>query len=233
MVKHRQGQTSVDRYVEGKTQEYSESMCGLSIGEQYPKGLDNRGNPSTQAIIQTGKQSQKGKTIGQSKITKAMIKTQVNRLGKTKITKRVPYRSWNWESNKCRTIREQNRNTEWLGKAANTWGVLNTEQYSPVRERKSKAYKECLMGYSCVCVISAFSCVCAISAMDDGKCSPVWCVVWESIWWRGDLLWQSDKRPRTGFVTWLKMQKNNKKKLRSCISHLSLAVTASRLLKQE
>ncbi len=39
IVKHRQGQTSVNSYVEGKTQEYSESMCGSSIGEQYPKGL--------------------------------------------------------------------------------------------------------------------------------------------------------------------------------------------------
>ncbi len=38
MVKHRQGQTSVDRYVEGKTQEYSESKRGSSIGEQYPIG---------------------------------------------------------------------------------------------------------------------------------------------------------------------------------------------------
>ncbi len=54
MVKHRQGQTSVDGYVEGKTQEFSESMRGSSIGEQYPKGLDNRGNQSTRAIIQTG-----------------------------------------------------------------------------------------------------------------------------------------------------------------------------------
>ncbi len=41
----------------------------------------------------------------------------------------------------------------------------------------------------------------ALSAMDDGKCSPVWRVVWKSIWWRDDLLWQSDKRPRTGFMT--------------------------------
>ncbi len=39
MVKHRQGQTSLERYVEGKTQEYSESMRGSLIGEQYPKGL--------------------------------------------------------------------------------------------------------------------------------------------------------------------------------------------------
>ncbi len=39
MVKHRQGQTSVDRYVEGKTQEYSKSMRGSTIGEQCPKGL--------------------------------------------------------------------------------------------------------------------------------------------------------------------------------------------------
>ncbi len=38
MVKHRQGQTSVDRYVEGKTQEYSESKRGSTIGEQYPTG---------------------------------------------------------------------------------------------------------------------------------------------------------------------------------------------------
>ncbi len=36
MVKHRQGQTSVDRYVEGKTQEYSESKRGSTISEQYP-----------------------------------------------------------------------------------------------------------------------------------------------------------------------------------------------------
>ncbi len=39
IVKHRQGQTSVNRYVEGKTQEYSESMRGSSIGKQYTKGL--------------------------------------------------------------------------------------------------------------------------------------------------------------------------------------------------
>ncbi len=39
IVKHRQGQTSVNSYVEGKTQEYSKSMCGSLIGEQYPKGL--------------------------------------------------------------------------------------------------------------------------------------------------------------------------------------------------
>ncbi len=38
MVKHRQGQTSVDRYVEYKTQEYSESKRGSTIGEQYPTG---------------------------------------------------------------------------------------------------------------------------------------------------------------------------------------------------
>ncbi len=58
MVKHRQGQTSVDRYVEGKTQEYSKSMRGSTIGRPThaggSKGLDNRGNPSTQVIIQTG-----------------------------------------------------------------------------------------------------------------------------------------------------------------------------------
>ncbi len=35
---------------------------------------------------------------------------------------------------------------------------------------KSKAYKACLVGISCV--ISAFSCVCVINAMDDGNCSP-------------------------------------------------------------
>ncbi len=49
MVKHRQGQTSVDRYVEGKTQEYSKSMPGSTIGEQCPKGL-------TIGVIQVHKQ---------------------------------------------------------------------------------------------------------------------------------------------------------------------------------
>ncbi len=39
-----------------------------------------------------------------------------------------------------------------------------------------------ISAFSCICAIS---CVCVISAMDDGKCSPVWCVVWESIWWKG------------------------------------------------
>ncbi len=38
MVKYRQGQTSVDGYVEGKTQEYSGSKRGSTIGEQYPTG---------------------------------------------------------------------------------------------------------------------------------------------------------------------------------------------------
>ncbi len=38
MVKYRQGQTSVDRYVKGKTQEYSRSKRGSTIGEQYPTG---------------------------------------------------------------------------------------------------------------------------------------------------------------------------------------------------
>ncbi len=53
-VKHRQSQTSFNRYVEGKTQEYSESMRGSSIDEQYLKGFDKRGNPSTRAIVQAG-----------------------------------------------------------------------------------------------------------------------------------------------------------------------------------
>ncbi len=39
VVKHRQGQTSVNRSIEGKTQEYSESMRGSMIGEQCPMGL--------------------------------------------------------------------------------------------------------------------------------------------------------------------------------------------------
>ncbi len=43
--------------------------------------------------------------------------------------------------------------------------------------------------------------MCVVSAVDDGKCSPVCCVVWESIWWRGDLWWLSGGRPQTGFVT--------------------------------
>ncbi len=52
------------------------------------KGLDNRGNSSTRAIVRNrGTQSPKGKPIGQSKNIKAIIKTQVNRLGKTKTMK--------------------------------------------------------------------------------------------------------------------------------------------------
>ncbi len=39
VVKHRQGQTSVNRYIEGKTKEYSESMRGSLIGKQCIKGL--------------------------------------------------------------------------------------------------------------------------------------------------------------------------------------------------
>ncbi len=54
-------------------------------------------------------------------------------------------------------------NLEWLRKVAIARIVIYGKQYSAVRKRKSKAYKACLVGFSCVCVISA---------MDDGNCSP-------------------------------------------------------------
>ncbi len=38
------------------------------------------------------------------------------------------------------------KNTEWLGKAANTMGVLNADSILGIRKRKSKAYKECVIG---------------------------------------------------------------------------------------
>ncbi len=36
-------------------------------------------------------------------------------------------------------------NTKWLSKAANSWRVLYAEQYSAMTERKSKAYKACVI----------------------------------------------------------------------------------------
>ncbi len=85
MVKHRQGQTSVDRYAEGKTQEYSESKRGSTIGEQYPTGQGRE-------IIQVYEQNSprevrteyewEGKGLIQE--TRARIKTLENTQGKTK-----------------------------------------------------------------------------------------------------------------------------------------------------
>jgi len=77
VVKHRQGKILVNKYVEDKTHIDRQTIS---------KGLDKMGYPSTRAIIQTsGKQSPKGKKKGQSKNTKAIIKTQIIRLDKTKI----------------------------------------------------------------------------------------------------------------------------------------------------
>ncbi len=49
MVKHRQGQTSVDRYVEGKTRVFRE-QAWVDDQRTISKGLDNRGNPVTRAV---------------------------------------------------------------------------------------------------------------------------------------------------------------------------------------
>ncbi len=54
-------------------------------------------------------------------------------------------------------------NTEWLGKAANTWGVLYAEQYSAICARKSMVYVGCVIVFRCERVISE---------MAAGKCSP-------------------------------------------------------------
>ncbi len=54
IIKHRQGQTSVNRYVEGKTQEYSREHASVIDQRTIAKGLDNRGNPGTRAIVQAG-----------------------------------------------------------------------------------------------------------------------------------------------------------------------------------
>ncbi len=52
-VKHRQGQTSVNRCVEGKTRVFREHAWVVDR-QTISKGLDNRGNQSTRAIVQTG-----------------------------------------------------------------------------------------------------------------------------------------------------------------------------------
>ncbi len=61
------------------------------------------------------------------------------------------------------------KNTEWLGKAANTMGVLIGDQYSAIWLRKSMAYKECEIVFdnSQVWAWSVESAVCVVSAMDD------------------------------------------------------------------
>ncbi len=53
-VKHRQGQTTVNRYVEGKTKSNPRACMGRRTANTIYKGLDNRGNPSTRAIVQSG-----------------------------------------------------------------------------------------------------------------------------------------------------------------------------------
>ncbi len=64
--------------------------------------------------------------------------------------------------------------------------MKDAKQYSAIWKRKSKAFKECLMGFRCVCLcVCVCVCVC-VCAMDDGKCSPGYsvtvCVVLESLW---------------------------------------------------
>ncbi len=72
VVKHRQGQTLVNRYVEDKTQEYSEGMRGSSIGEQYPKGL-------TKGVIRVHKQkSKQGQTESKRQDERAIQKHKSN-----------------------------------------------------------------------------------------------------------------------------------------------------------
>ncbi len=92
-------------------------------------------------------------------------------------------------------------NTEWLGKAANTWRVLNTGPDSAICERK-----ECLL-YG----------VCNVSQVSVWLGTAVWsvqwvvgnavqyeatvCVVQESVIWKGNLWWRVERSPWTGFVT--------------------------------
>ncbi len=88
MVKYRQGQTSVDRYVEGKTQEYSGSKRGSTIGEQYPTGqgreiIQVQYTSNSPREVQTESEWE-GKGLIQE--TRARIKTleKYTRQGKTK-----------------------------------------------------------------------------------------------------------------------------------------------------
>ncbi len=50
----KQSQTTVNRYVEGKTKSNPRACMGRRTANTIYKGLDNRGNPSTRAIVQSG-----------------------------------------------------------------------------------------------------------------------------------------------------------------------------------
>ncbi len=59
--RHRQGRTMANRYIEGKTDEYSSKRAWSSISEQYPEGLTRR-------VIQVNEQwSRQGQTESKRK----------------------------------------------------------------------------------------------------------------------------------------------------------------------
>ncbi len=77
MVKYRQGQTSVDRYVEGKTQEYSGEQAWVDDRRTISNRARQRDNTGILAIIRE-------RCKGLIQETQARIKTLENTQGKAR-----------------------------------------------------------------------------------------------------------------------------------------------------